>query len=74
MVTAGAMLAAWAILTGQFRRNPPEPAQPDLELELEPEPKPVARKPVERASAPSRATRAKPVRKKSAPRKPRSPS
>jgi hypothetical protein len=65
MVTSGAMLAAWAILTGQFSRSEPEaiPAEPvDEELEFV-----IA--PIRRRDAPPRARRETP--KAAKPAKPR---
>lgn len=86
MVTTGAMLAVWAVLTGQFSRAEPEaiPAEPaedtvhetDDEFEIPP---------IRRRAAPPRSARAKPkpvnrakpkptkARAKSTARKPRPP-
>jgi hypothetical protein len=65
MVTAGAMLAAWAIFTGQFTRRLPPPEE--LEVETEPPPKPMVRT---RAPRP----RTKAPAKKAAPRGRRPPA
>lgn len=88
MVTAGAMLAAWAILTGQFRRggaepDEAEPVEPDhVKRAPRPRPKPAAsgtpprkasvRKPAARKA--SAAKRKPPARRKPSNGKPAPPA
>ena len=85
MVTAGAMLAAWAVLTGQFRRGaPPEPEVRDEEPEpavQDEEPGPDERRPVRartprprKPATPRKAAPRKPAPRKASPRKPRRPA
>ena len=78
MVTSGAMLLAWAVLTGQFSRVEPEaipaePAEDEEDAALEPI---VARASRERAAKarPARRAKPKPAASKPRPRKPRPPA
>jgi hypothetical protein len=66
MVTAGAMLATWGIVTGQFKRGSSEPIEPEAEPR-EPE---SEEEPVGRPRAPSRVARERPARPKPAAKKP----
>jgi hypothetical protein len=81
MVSAGVMLAVWAVVSGQFRRGEPATFEDEArEPEPEPEPASVPR----RTDAPPRATRARTTRRAKAkpaaparrprPRKPRPPA
>jgi hypothetical protein len=70
MVTAGAMLAAWAVFTGQFRRGEPEPGTAE-------DAKVAERKPPVRAArprAPSGAKKKTTKTTKKAPPRKRRPS
>ena len=68
MVTTGAMLAVWAILTGQFSRMEPEEATPAEPADDDPEAE-FEIPPIRRRNAPPRAAKARPVKAKTKPAK-----